>query len=110
MAFCTSCGAQVKGAFCEQCGTPASASASAPAASAPPPPAPPAMTPPAMTPPPAYQAPAYQAPAYQAAPVAAAASKGTSPIVWILVAVGGIFVLGIIGLVGTGMYVAHLAR
>ena len=69
------------------------------------------MTPPPMTPPPAYQAaPAYQAPAYQAAPVAATAAKGTSPIVWILVAVGGIFVLGIIGLVGTGMYVAHLAR
>ena len=33
--------------------------------------------------------------------------RGLSPIVWILLIVGGIFVLGIIGLVGTGLYVAH---
>src|ERR1035438_2227683 len=32
MAFCTSCGATVQGAFCQQCGTPQSATAAQPAA------------------------------------------------------------------------------
>ena len=77
MAFCTSCGATVQGAFCQQCGTPLSAAVS-PAA------------------------------ALQAAPTAAAPVKGKiSPIVWILLAVAGIIVLGIVGLVGAGLYVAH---
>lgn len=44
----------------------------------------------------------------QAAPTAAAPVKGKiSPIVWILLAVAGIIVLGIVGLVGAGLYVAH---
>jgi hypothetical protein len=77
MAFCTSCGATVQGAFCQQCGTPLSAAAAQPA-------------------PP------------QAAPVVAAPVKGkVSPIVWILLAIVGIIVLGVIGLVGAGLYVAH---
>lgn len=77
MAFCTSCGATVQGAFCQQCGTPLSAAVS-----------------PAAAP--------------QAAPTAAAPVKGKiSPIVWILLAVAGIIVLGIVGLVGAGLYVAH---
>ena len=43
----------------------------------------------------------------QMAPVAAAPVKGTvSPIVWILLVVVGLVVLGIVGLVGTGLYVA----
>jgi hypothetical protein len=102
MAFCTSCGAQVRGAFCEQCGTPASvAAAGSPAPQMTPPQmTPPQMTPPQMTPP--------AAPAGM--PVAAAGPRKTSPIVWILVAVGVIFLLGIIGVIGAGMYVAHLAR
>ena len=42
------------------------------------------------------------------APTAVAPVKGKiSPIVWILLAVGGIFVLGILGLVGAGLFVAH---
>jgi hypothetical protein len=79
MAFCTSCGATVQGAFCQQCGTPSSAAA-APSA-----------------PPQAGPAPA---------PVAPVKGK-VSPIVWILLAVVGLFVLGIIGLVGAGLFVAH---
>ena len=77
MAFCTSCGATVQGAFCQQCGTPSSAAA---AQFAPP----------------------------QAAPPPVAPVKGkVSPIVWIILAVVGLFVLGIIGLVGAGLFVAH---
>lgn len=34
-------------------------------------------------------------------------SRGTSPFVWIIVIVLGIFVLGFIGLLGTGFFVAH---
>lgn len=76
MAFCTSCGATVQGAFCQQCGTPLSAAASQAAAAQPPYPA--------------------------AVPV-----KGKiSPLVWILLGVAGLFVLGIIGLVTTGLFVA----
>ena len=78
MAFCTTCGATVQGAFCQQCGTPSSAAATPAAASQP-----------------------------QAAPVAPAPVKGKiSPIVWILLAVVGVFVLGMIGLVGAGLFVA----
>jgi hypothetical protein len=77
MAFCTSCGATVQGAFCQQCGTPLRAAAA-------------------------------QSAAPQAAPTAVAPVKGKiSPVVWILLAVAGIIVLGIIGLVGAGLYVAH---
>src|ERR1022692_4226159 len=80
MAFCTSCGATVQGAFCQQCGTPLSATAAQPAA-------------PQAAP--------------QAAYAGAAPVKGKiSPIVWILLAVVGIIVLGIVGLVGAGLYVA----
>jgi hypothetical protein len=43
-----------------------------------------------------------------AAPVAAPPAKGKiSPIVWILVAVFGLFLLGFIGLVGTGLFIAR---
>jgi hypothetical protein len=76
MAFCTNCGATVQGAFCQQCGTPSSAAASA--------------------------APPQGTPAAPPAPVV----KRTSPIVWILAAVAGIFVLCILGLVAAGLFVA----
>ena len=77
MAFCTTCGATVQGAFCQQCGTPLSAAAAQP------------VTPQAAL--------AAQAPV----------KSGLSPIVWVLLIVGGIIVLGIVGFVGTVMYVAH---
>ena len=80
MAFCTSCGSEVKGSFCGQCGAPA------PGSGAQPPQQQPANFP-------APGVPASAAPA-------ATVSKGTSPLVWILVAVAGIFVLGIISVVG----------
>lgn len=89
MAFCTTCGAQVTGAFCNKCGTPAAAS-SGPATPVSPPVAPsPMMAPPAAPMP---------------APVV---RRGMSPLVWILIIIGGLFVLGIIGVIGTGFFVAH---
>jgi hypothetical protein len=77
MAFCTSCGATVQGAFCQQCGTPLSAAA--------------------------------QTAAPQAPPQVTAVQRKTSPIVWILLAVDGIFVLCIVGLIAAGLYVAKNA-
>jgi len=76
MAFCTSCGATVQGAFCQQCGTPSSAAA---AQAAPPPAGPPAV----------------------------ALKRKTSVVVWILLAVAGVFVLCIVGLLVAGLYVAR---
>jgi len=84
MAFCTNCGADVKGAFCQQCGTPSSASASQAAA-------------PPMAPPPAASmmgAPATGVPV----------KKKTSVVVWILLGIGAVIVLGIIGVVAAGVY------
>ena len=53
--------------------------------------------------------PPMQAP-MQPMPAAAPVRRGTSPIVWILVIVGGLFVLGIIGVVGTGFFLVHKAK
>jgi hypothetical protein len=103
MAFCTNCGGQVAGAFCTQCGKPVSA-AGTQAAPSPPQPAFQAAAAPAPQAPPAYQA----APPYPIQP--AAAARKTSPIVWILVVVLGLFVLGGIAVVGTGLFVAHKVR
>ncbi len=104
MAFCTNCGAQVNGAFCPQCGTPIGrpAAAQAPVVSpqaAPPPP------PPAAAPVPPQQA--WGAPAAAPAP---APVRGTSPLVWVLVILVGLFVLGGIAVVGTGYFLVHKAR
>ncbi len=88
MAFCTSCGATVQGAFCQQCGTPASAPASQPVTSQP-----------VTAQPVAYQ------PANPAAVPPALVGKGkVSPLVWILLAVVGIVVLGGIAVVSAGVY------
>jgi hypothetical protein len=38
------------------------------------------------------------------------ARKGTSPVVWILLIVGGLFVLGILGVVGLGMFALHKVK
>ncbi len=95
MAFCTVCGAQVTGAFCNQCGTPASGAAAGQAA--PPPVRPqPAMQP--MTP-----------PASGPVPVQAGPRK-TSPLVWVLVIVLGLFVLGGIAVAGFTFFVVHKVR
>jgi hypothetical protein len=91
MAFCTKCGAGLNGAFCMQCGAPAAQQAQGPAIPADAPMS--AATPP-MTP----------------APPPPAATRKTSPIVWILVIVFGLFALGAIGVVGTGWFVLHKVR
>lgn len=98
MAFCTKCGATVPGAFCQQCGTPSSAAAAQPAAP---------QSAPQYAPQYAPQAPPQQA--YQAGtPMAPAPAKGKiSPIVWVLLILVGVVVLGIVGVVGAGLYVAH---
>jgi len=89
MAFCTGCGAQVTGAFCNQCGTPApraAASASVAAGMAPP---------------------MAGTPMGAPAPMPVAPARKTSPIVWILVAIVGLFVLGMIAIAGAGAFFAH---
>jgi hypothetical protein len=78
MAFCTSCGAKVEGAFCGQCGTPVSAAseqAGGPAA----------------------------APAIAAVP----AKRTTSPLVWVLIVVLALFILAGIGVAGIGFFLAR---
>ncbi|MGA2040763.1 MAG: zinc ribbon domain-containing protein [Bryobacteraceae bacterium] len=94
MAFCTTCGAKVNGAFCTQCGTPVSAAGQQPPAPAPPP----------------IQPSAYQAPPMAPPPPAVPAQRKTSPLVWILVIILGLFVLGGVGVVGVGMFVVHKAH
>ncbi|HWB86115.1 MAG TPA: hypothetical protein VG675_18370 [Bryobacteraceae bacterium] len=103
MAFCTSCGANVTGPFCAKCGAPSSASAQA----APPPS--PSVAPPAapVTPVQAVPQPSYYSPGAGAVtPV----KRGTSPIVWVLVIILGLFVLGGIAVVGGGMFLVHKAK
>jgi hypothetical protein len=99
MAFCTTCGGSVNGAFCPQCGTPVSASAG----SAPPPPQPAYQPPPAPVAQPPYQA-------GPPLPPPAMATRRTNPLVWILVIILGLFLLGGLAVVGTGLFVVHKAR
>src|SRR5436309_2246967 len=94
MAFCTNCGANVTGAFCNQCGTPARATAGQPAS---PPPTPAGAVPPRAVPP--------------AVPAGAApAARGTSPLVWVLVIVGGLFLLGCLAVAGAGFFFVHKVK
>lgn len=86
MPFCTTCGANVTGAFCPSCGRPAAASAGA---SAPPPPQ-------------------YSQP-YTGQPTGAP-RKGMSPLVIILLVIGGLFALGIIAVAGASYYVLHKVK
>jgi hypothetical protein len=90
MAFCTSCGAQVKGAFCEQCGTPASAAAGG-AAPQQPQMSPTPMAPPQMSPPPMSPA--------GMQPVPPMATKKSNPLVWILLIIVGLIAVGFVGCV-----------
>ncbi len=116
MAFCTNCGANVTGAFCNQCGTRMNSGAAAssgadPAAAAAPPSAAPAPT--GFTPgQPA--APTYAAqPGFTPVQPSAAtytpqpAPRRTSPLVWVLVILLGLFMLFGIGIFGAGWFVVH---
>jgi hypothetical protein len=94
MPFCTKCGANVSGTFCSQCGTPAASAA----AQAPPPQAPPPQAAPYV------QAAPYTQPG---TPYGQPAPRKTSPIVWVLVIVLGLFVLGGLAVVGSVAYFAH---
>ena len=95
MAFCSTCGANVPGAFCTSCGTPVSAAAR--------PQAPPA-------PAPAFQPPPAAAPMAAAPGAALPAKRGLSPIVWVLIIVGGLILLSVIGVVGAAFFFVHKAH
>lgn len=87
MPFCTTCGANVNGAFCPQCGTPISAAGAAPPA----------------------QQPGMPPPAYGAPPPMPMARK-TSPLVWVLAIVLGLFFLGFVAVAGVGFFIAHKVK
>jgi hypothetical protein len=91
MAFCTQCGATLKGAFCTQCGTRAGVAVS-----------------------PAPEPSASPAAPQDAAPLPPAAAgpprRKTNPIVWVLVIVLGVFGLGFLAMVGGGLFLAHKVR
>jgi hypothetical protein len=98
MAFCTTCGANVDGAFCPQCGTPVSV-----AQAAPPPP------PPNVPPVHAY-APQPVQPGMGMAPPPMGQPRKMSPVVLVLLIVFGFFFLCILGLVGFGFFAARAFR
>lgn len=88
MAFCTTCGSQIAGRFCEKCGAPAPGSSGSVAAAAAPAPFQQTVPP---TPP-------------------AATRKGIHPIIWIL---GGLFAIGILfvgALTIGGILLVHKAK
>jgi len=107
MAFCTNCGAQLTGAFCQQCGAKVSAAGAVPAAGSPAPAAQPAG--------PSSSGSTYNTSTYRqaatpppaGAPYPQPAPRKTSPIVWVLVAVLGLFMLFGIGVFGAGMFMVH---
>jgi hypothetical protein len=107
MPFCTTCGGNVNGVFCPQCGTPISAAGASPPPPAqqpvmPPPPPPYGAQPPGMAPPP------YGVPPPGMAPMPTA--RRTSPLVWVLVIIFGLLFLGFVSVVGFGFYVAHKVK
>lgn len=85
MPFCTKCGASVAGSFCNQCGTPTSATSGTSSVSA-------------------------AAPAPQPAGGPLPGPRKTSPIVWVLVVILGIFVLGGLAVGGFTLFVVHKVR
>jgi hypothetical protein len=100
MPFCTTCGANVNGAFCPQCGTPIGA------ASAPPPP----QQQPGPQPyaPQSFGAQPYVAPPPGMAPMPPA--RKTSPLVWVLVIILGLFFLGFASCAAFGLFISHKAK
>ncbi len=103
MAFCSTCGANVNGAFCPQCGTPVSAAQAAP----PPGPPPPNVSPQSNVPPPNAFNPQPMQPGYSMTPPPALPRRGMNPILLVVLIVFGIIFLGFVGLVGFGFYAAH---
>ncbi len=96
MAFCTCCGATLTGAYCNVCGAKVGTNPDAPS------------TPPGAQPGPASASSAMAAaPAAAAPPYAGPVKRKTSPIVWVLVAVLGLFVLVGIGLTAAGWFVVQ---
>src|ERR1700691_2749330 len=95
MAFCTTCGGNVTGVFCTQCGTPVSAAGASPPQPAPQPGMPP--------PPPPYGA---QPPGMAPMP----AVRKTSPLVWVLIIILGLCFLGFASCAAFGLYVAHKVK
>jgi hypothetical protein len=98
MPFCTGCGSQVTGRFCESCGAAAPGSAASGPGAAP-------------------QAAAARPgaagavqPVQASAQVAAAAPKKTSPLVWILVAVGVLILLVVGAVTVGGIFVVNKVR
>lgn len=100
MAFCTTCGGNVNGAFCPQCGTPVSVAQTAP------PPPPPSQ--PNYPPPSAYQ-PQPMQPGI-GVPPPMAPRRGMSPVVMVVLVIFGLIFVGIVALVGLGFYAAHAIR
>ncbi|MGP8247826.1 MAG: hypothetical protein ACLQVN_25345 [Bryobacteraceae bacterium] len=99
MAFCTNCGATVNGVFCTQCGRPVGSAA-------PPPPAAPPVPPVAgYQPPPMAQPPFPPVP-----PPMIPGGRKTSPVVWVLVILLGLFVVSGVVVVGAGFFIAHKVR
>jgi hypothetical protein len=99
MAFCTTCGANVNGAFCPQCGTPVSV-----AQAAPPPP------PPNVPPVHAYAPQPMQPGMSMAPPPAIGQPRKMSPVLLVLMILFGFFFLCVIGLMGFGYYAARAIR
>lgn len=97
MAFCTTCGANVNGAFCPQCGTPVSV------AQAPPPV-------PNAPPPHAYAPQPVQPGIGMVPPPPVGAPRRMSPVVLVLLIVFGFFFLCVLGLVGFGFFAARAIR
>src|SRR5215469_3262380 len=97
MAFCTTCGANVNGAFCPQCGTPVSVAQA-------PPPQPQAPPPQAYTPQP------VQPGIGMAPPPSAGAPRRMSPVVLVLLIVCGLIFLCFVALLGFGFFAARAIR
>ena len=98
MAFCTTCGANVNGAFCPQCGTPVSAAQAAP---------------PPQPPPPQPNFPPTQPFAPQSMqqgvvmPMPVPPRRGMHPVLIALLIVFGLGFLFVVGMIGFGIYVAR---
>ena len=107
MPFCTTCGGNVNGVFCPQCGTPVSAAG----AGAPPPAQQPGMPPPPPpygTQPPGMAPPPYGAPPRGVPPNPAA--RKTSPLVWVLIIILSLCFLGFASCAAFGLFVAHKVK